>query len=242
LPGTFLLPVLLLIHSPLVGSATWEPVARRLRTRRWRVIVPRIVDTNGENLPYWDRHARSVAEAIEHKALHSTVVLVGHSGAGPLLPCIAEAIDRPVAGMVFVDAGIPKNGASRLDLLAEESGVEVADKLCAFLKRGGLYPNWREAELQNLIPDAMTRRDVLNDVQPRPLEFWSEPIHVPDAWLDTPCAYLRLSHGYGVPAVEAQRRGWAYREVDAGHFHIVVDPEAVAAELVELLTSMGIGS
>lgn len=134
MPGTFFLPVLLLIHSPLVGSATWEPVARRLRIRRWRVIVPRLVDTDGENLPYWDRHARSVAEAIEHKAFHSTVVLVGHSGAGPLLPCIAEAIDRSVVGMVFVDAGIPKNGASRLDLLAKESGVEVADKLCAFFE------------------------------------------------------------------------------------------------------------
>jgi pimeloyl-ACP methyl ester carboxylesterase len=168
-------------------------------------------------------------------------VLVGHSGAGPLLPCIAEAINRPVVGLVFVDAGIPRPGASRLDLLAEETSTDIADKLRAFLERGGSYPVWRDAELNNLIPDAKTRREVLQEVKAWPLGFWEERLHVPEGWLAIPCAYLRLSHGYAVPAAEAQRRGWPYRELDGGHFLTVVYPEVVASELVELLTAMGIG-
>ena len=43
-----------------------------------------------------------------------------------------------------------------------------------------------------------------------------------------------------IAAAEAQRRGWPYRELDAGHFHMVVDPEAVAVELHALLPSLGL--
>ncbi len=235
-----MLPLVLLIHSPLVGPATWNPVAGRLRRRGWRVRVPRLVETNRAVGPYWQRHARAVARSLEQDGLHSPVVLVGHSGAGPLLPCIAEAINKPVVGLVFVDAGIPKDGASRLDLLAEETGTDIADKLRAFLEHGGSYPVWRDAELQNLIPDAKARDDVLQEVKARPLAFWEESLHVPEGCLAIPSAYLRLSPGYTVPAAEAQRRGWPYRELDEGHFHMVVDPEAVASELIELLTAMGL--
>ena len=189
---------------------------------------------------YWERHVHAVAKSIERDTVDLPIVLVGHSGAGPLLPSIAEAIKRPVAGLVFVDAGIPRAGASRLDLLAKESGTDIAGKLRGFLEGGGSYPAWREEELKNLIPDAATRREVMEEVQPRPLAFWQETIPVPVDWCDIPCGYLRLSHGYSVPGAEAQQLGWPYRELDAGHFHMVVDPEGVAFELIELLAAMGV--
>ncbi len=236
-----MLPLVLLIHSPLVGPATWSPVARRLRLRGWPVGLPRLAETDLTIASYWQRHARAVAMSVGRDIRRSPVVLVGHSGAGPLLPCIAKAINRPVVGLVFVDAGIPKDGASRLDLLAEEIGTDMADKLRVFLEGGRSYPMWRDAELENLIPEAKTRREVLLEMEALPLSFWTESLHVPEGWLATPSAYLRLSPGYAMPAAEAQRRGWPYRELDAGHFHMVVDPDAVASELVELLTAMKIG-
>lgn len=214
----------------------------RLRRKGWRVGVPRLVETDRAPEPYWQQHASAVVRFLGRDPRKSLpLVLVGHSGAGPLLPCIAEAINRPVVALVFVDAGIPKAGASRLDLLAEETGTELADKLRAFLESGGSYPVWRDAELSTLIPDARTRQEVLQEVKAHPLAFWDEPLHVPDGWLAIPCAYLRLSPGYSVPAAEAQRRGWPCHELDEGHFHMVVDPELVACELIELLTAMGIG-
>ena len=204
---------------------------------------PHLVETDRAPEPYWQQHALAVARFLEWDARKSLpVVLVGHSGAGPLLPCIAEAVNRPVVGLVFVDSGIPKAGASRLDLLADETGPELADKLRAFLESGRGYPVWRDAELANLIPDARTRQEVLEEVKAHPLAFWDEPLHVPEGWLTVPCGYLRLSEGYSVPAREAQRRGWPYRELDEGHFHMVVDPEVVASELIELLTLMGLGN
>ena len=45
---------------------------------------------------------------------------IGYSGAGPLLPALRHAVPHPVASYVFVDAGIPRHGASDLDLLATE--------------------------------------------------------------------------------------------------------------------------
>lgn len=237
-----LLPLVLLIHSPLLGTATWNPAAVRLRRRGWRVGVPRLVETERTPSTYWQQHVRAVERFLERDERRSLpVVLVGHNGAGPLLPCIAAVIDRPV-GLVFVDSGIPKAGASRLDLLADEAGPDIADKLRVFLESGRSYPVWRDAELKNLIPDAKARYEVLQEVTPRPLSFWEEPLSVPDGWITIPSAYLRLSQGYAVPAAEAQRRGWSYREMDEGHFHMVVDPEVVASELIELLTLMGLGN
>ncbi|MGH3924022.1 MAG: hypothetical protein ACRDTT_14325, partial [Pseudonocardiaceae bacterium] len=43
----------------------------------------------------------------------SRTVLVGHSGAGPLLPAIAAA--TPTVGVIYVDAGLPQPGASWFD-------------------------------------------------------------------------------------------------------------------------------
>ena len=235
-----MLPLVLLIHSPLVGPATWNPVAKRLRRKGWGVGVPHLVETDRAPEPYWQQHTRAVTRFVERDPRKILpLVLVGHSGAGPLLPCIAEAVNRPVVGLVFVDAGIPRADASRLDLLAEETGTELADKLRALLESGGSYPVWRDAELANLIPDTRTRQEVLQEVKAQPLAYWDEPVHVPDGWLTVPCGYLRLSEGYSVPAAEAQWRGWPYRELDEGHFHLVVDPEVVASELIELLTTMG---
>jgi hypothetical protein len=46
------------------------------------------------------------------------VVLVGHSGAGPLLPVIHRGLVQPVVACLFVDASLPHPGQSTLDELA----------------------------------------------------------------------------------------------------------------------------
>jgi hypothetical protein len=66
-----------------------------------------------------------------------------------------------------------------------------------------------------------------------------EPIPVFPGWPDAPCGYLRFRPGYAVPAAEAAARGWACREIDGGHFHMLVEPVAVADALLGLIAHMG---
>src|SRR5581483_11219293 len=96
-------PTFILIHSPLAGPLTWSAVLAELQRRGLPALAPELRD-NGSG-PYWRQHARSVAAAIERLPSEQPLILVGHSGAGPLLSAIRRACARPVAAYVFVDAG-----------------------------------------------------------------------------------------------------------------------------------------
>jgi thioesterase domain-containing protein len=230
-------PTLALIHSPLVGPVTWSPLAEELRRRGLSVSAPELGDDEGSGLPFWRQHAESAARALAAVDGPQPVVLTGHSGAGPLLPAIAERLKRPVAAYLFVDAGIPRDGASRLDLLRHEL-PEAAAQLQESLAAGGRFPQWRDQDLQTVLPDAGLRRAVLASLRPRALAFMDEPIPVFPGWPDAPCGYLRFRPGYAVPAAEAAARGWACREIDGGHFHMLVEPAAVAEALLGLIAHM----
>ena len=99
-----------LVHSPVVGPSTWQWVAETLVARGHRVIVPTV--TGGTTSRGWEAFADAVASQMD-KASHA--VLVGHSGAGPLLPQIAARARSRPAALVFVDAGIcPEAGEAEL--------------------------------------------------------------------------------------------------------------------------------
>jgi Alpha/beta hydrolase family len=222
--------VVVLVHSPLVGPSIWSLVAAELRGGGVKVSVPRLEESGEEAAPYWRQH-RDAAVAQVSGVGGESVVLVGHSGAGPLLPAIGEALDTPVGGYVFVDASIPEDGASRLGLLKREL-PEAADQLVELLARGWRFPTWGDEDLREEIPDRELRRQVLEELAPRARDFWEEPIPVFEGWPDAPCSYLQFSPSYEVAATEARRRGWSCRRLEGGHFHMLVEPSAVAEAIL----------
>jgi hypothetical protein len=182
---------------------------------------------------YWQQHAQSAASAISVIPAEKALVLVGHSGAGPLLPLIGQQVRRPIAAYLFVDAGLPLDGMSRLNEM-EENAPEFAAELRQHLTGGGRFPTWSDEDLRDLIPDDRLRTGTLAELQPRPLAFFEEPIPGFANGPDAPCGYLHFSEQYDAPAAQAQRSGWAYRHMDAGHFHMLVDPTGVADALLDL--------
>ena len=224
--------VVALIHSPLVGPLTWFLVAERLRESGIEALTPELRDAVGSDAPYWRQHAESVGYALRTVPPDRPLTLVGHSGAGSLLPAIRQAAGRPVAGYIFVDAGLPHDGRSRLDEMHAES-PEYAAELRAHIAAGGRFPEWTDDDLREIIPDDRLRRQMLAELRPRALDFFAEPIQVFAGWPDAPCSYIQLSPAYAGPAEEARRAGWPVRTFDAGHFHMLVDPVAVAAALRE---------
>ena len=104
-------PTFVLVHSPLVGPTSWLPVARERERRRRAAVVPSLLGVAVAPEPRW-RHVPD-AVRIATSQLDQRIVLVGHSGAGPLLPVIADASDNEVAALVFVDS-LPPPPAGRL--------------------------------------------------------------------------------------------------------------------------------
>lgn len=219
-----------LVHSPLVGPASWRPVAEELERLGRRTEVPDLDGAGAVARPHWLRHVRAAAAAARSLPSGSLPVLVGHSGAGVLLPAIRTEAGRPVAVYLFVDAGLPRAGARR-------ASGEFARTLRELHAAGGRYPSWTDDDLRELVPDPERRRLLLSGMRPQPPEFWAEAPPVPPGWPDAPCAYLRFppNPAYDAAAAAARRRGWPCRELPGGHFHALVAPGEVAAALVDLV-------
>jgi hypothetical protein len=161
------------------------------------------------------------------------LILVGHSGAGPLLPVISETISQRVLGYIFVDAGLPHPGKSRLDEI-RMGAPDFAAELERDLLAGGRFPKWSDEDLRDIIPDDQTRAGLLAELRPRPLAFFTETLPDVPGWPDAPCGYVLFSQAYEAAAEQARSAGWPMRSFDAGHFHMLVDPSAVAATFAEM--------
>jgi len=225
------------IHSPLVGGLTWTLVADQMLKRGLKVLVPIMKDSPDSNEPFWKQHADSISQELADIPKDVSVTLVAHSGAGPLLPVIRQAIARSVNAYVFVDAGIPRNDASRLDLMKLED-PEWAKQFQEELEHDKRFPNWSFDDLETIIPDETLRRQMVDEIRPRGLNFFSEPIPVFNGWPDAPCIYIRFSAPYMQPASYAKQAGWLTYELEAGHFHMLVDPANVTDVIIKMMNKL----
>ncbi|HEX9032955.1 MAG TPA: alpha/beta hydrolase [Streptosporangiaceae bacterium] len=227
------MPFFVLVHSPSVGPATWQPVADRLRKLGYGVAVPSLLGVADGEPPYWRRVVAAVTAGLADAEPAEPLVLVAHSNAGVFVPVILEGLVRPVACSIFADAAIPGPGdvtpMAPDDLLAFLRGLAGAD--------GRLPPWtdwWDEQDVAPLFPSAQARQAIAAE-QPRlPLAYYLEQVPAPRGWDDGRCAYLLYSQAYADSLAEAQRRGWPALSVPGEHLHQVVDPDAVARAILEL--------
>ena len=230
---------MMLLHSPLVGVASWGALPETLTRGGVEAVA---VPVGGDDRPpFAGRYVEgAVAGTLEAAPGHGPLVLVGHSGAGPLLGAVGAGLaarGRPAGGYLFCDAGLPRDGATRLELLAaEDAGMATAFR--AELERCGRFPAWGDAELAPLVPDPAARAALLRSLRPRDLAFFTEPLPPAPGWPDAPCGFLRLSPAYDTWAAAATAEGWPTATLDAGHFHPLADPGAVAAALLGLLARL----
>jgi pimeloyl-ACP methyl ester carboxylesterase len=230
-------PLFVLIHSPLVGSLTWQLVAAEFRERGYKAVTPSLTRATEGGPPYWHAFAEAVKASLSTQPLDSPLVLVGHSGAGGLLPAVARATQQPVATYVFVDAPIPRDGGSLFDLFDDKKAVSAVRGLA----RDGKLPRWSEwfpeEALAGILPDEALRRAFLSELRPTPLSVYEEPLPVVTEWRDASCTYLHFSEAYDSVAEKVMGLpGWRYRKLEGGHLHMLVDPAGVADALVDLVS------
>ncbi|MGH2721804.1 MAG: alpha/beta hydrolase [Actinomycetota bacterium] len=223
-------PAFVLVHSPLVGPRTWAPVAATLARRGQRAIVPALRPGEVTRGPMWshfaDRVAASVGPAIR------SIVLVAHSGAGPLLPVIGERVGAEVDAYVFADATIPaRTGATPV----VPAGLMDALRQKA---EGGRVPKWSawfpEDVMRTLVPDDGLRAEVEDELPSLPLAYFEESVPTPAAWTEDRCRYLQFSEAYLPAAADAESKGWPVVRLAGGHLHMLADPLAVTGALLLL--------
>jgi thioesterase domain-containing protein len=232
-----------LVHSPVVGPATWEPVARELRNRGHPAVVPALSPPVGLRPPYLPTHATEVVAAVRGSAHggEAAVILAGHSGAGPRLPAIGRQLRRagfPVAAYMFVDAGLPSDGATP----RSTAPAEFVDLLDSLATGGRMLPRWSEwwgdGALARIVPDAAVRATLEAELRPVPVDLFDEPVPVPARWPDAPCGYVSFTYEH--EAVEAEARGWPVVRHAGDHLALVTQPAVTAHALEEVRGRLGV--
>lgn len=229
-------PAIVLLHSPLVGALAWQPVADTFRGRGYDVAVPSLSEAIASGPPYYPAMARAVDDAIRASGAGS-VLLVPHSGAGPLVPSAVAATKSRIAGVLFVDATLPHPGRAWFDSVPAELAQQLRQ-----LSTAGLLPPWNEWFPPGLLPAILPDPDVrsrFTDELPRlPLTFFHEVAPLVEDWQRVPCAYLRLSEVYDTAADQARQDGWPISRYEGHHLSILTDSHVIADHLEALFSRL----
>ena len=222
------LPIdVLMIHSPLVGPLTLEPLAMELREQGFDVVVPDLRSALTGPRPQWRAivdMALAVADSVD--------VLVAHSGAGVLMPLLAEQMDPNV--LAFIDAVVPGDGPT---YQASGPFIEFLDSLP---NDGPLLPPWHEwwgpSVMARLIADEGLRCRIAADTPRVPRSFYDDPVPLPPAWTTRrACCFLQLSAGYDDDSARAEAYNWPTDRMDGQHLDVAVNPAAVGRLLTALI-------
>jgi pimeloyl-ACP methyl ester carboxylesterase len=223
-----------LVHSPFLGPASLRPLADALAQRGHPAVLldlrPSVVAP-----PVHQVLIGVFADVLSDAQLTGPVVLVGHSGAGPLLPALADTLEDPVTALIYVDAGLPTPGRSWRDTVPTPLYTALRDRT-----REGLLPRWPkwfpDTPLHTLVPDAELRAEIEDEAPEVPIAFLKEAR--PDVEWPGPTAYLLLSEAYAEDAEAAQAKGWPTRRLALTHLAPATDPGPVADAVLALLAEL----
>ena len=217
--------VLVLVHSPLTGPSIWRWVADSLSARGHQVVVPAVAPPVTSAAAFADAVAAQLPGLAQEG---DRPVLVGHSGAGPVLPLIGARV--PAARLVFVDAHVPPDGGD-----AELMPAEYLEPLRA-LAVNGMLPRWSEwfgpDTMRELIPDEARRAIVSAELPGLPLSYFEARVHIPAGWAGVGGGYVLLSEAYQEAAATAAAHGWPVERRMGSHLDLVTRPGEIASAIL----------
>ncbi|HSV03419.1 MAG TPA: hypothetical protein VLI41_09455 [Phenylobacterium sp.] len=221
-----------LLHSPLLGPASWRPTAEALRARGQVAETPAWPALAGLGGSFYPALADGMAGRL---GAGEAPILVAHSGAGALVPALAARLEA-VRGVIFADAILPHPGRSWFDTAPEDLGRQLRAA-----GRDGWLPVWDAwwppGALERLVPDDGLRAALLGEIAPPPTGYFEEV--APDQPLELPAAYLKLSGAYEDEAEAATRLGWPVIRLPLDHLAPLTRPQPVAAALESLAVRLG---
>ena len=227
-------PTILLLHSPFLGPSSLRPLVGELAARGRPTVLLDLRMTVAAP-PVHARLVGGFADAVGDSGVTGPVVLLGHSGAGPLLPGFADVLDDPVSALVFLDAGLPTPGRSWRDTVPPELYRQLRDR-----SKDGLLPSWHNwfdrGLLDQLVADDALRATIADEAQEVPIAFLKE--ERPSVQWTGPAGYVELSEAYAADAARAHELGWPVRELRAHHLAAATDPAPVAVAVLDLLTEL----
>ena len=232
-----------LVHGAWQTARTWDLVTPKLRAAGHVVTTPPLSGLENDlnrlsSETTLQTHVDDVVVAIVRENLQN-ITLVGHSYAGMIITGVAEYLSDRLSRLVYVDALIPGDGQSALNLLPEAIG-EMYRRDADSVGDGWRLPALEtQLDMWGLKPGPARdfARARLSDFS---IRCFDERIKLPT---NAAARLLRtfiagVADGYPARQVfqpfgdRAKREGWTYHELPTGHVCHVEMPDA----FVSLLT------
>lgn len=166
-----------------------------------------------------DTHAEDVVALFDYEAL-ADVTLVAHCYGGAVATLAAERLAGRVTRIAYLDALIPKDGQSILDLFPvafREQFRTMAQQYDGWCLPAGdvVLDIWD-------VTDPQQRAAVGPRTKPFPIRCWEQPAKLPDdVAAGLPRSYIDCTASpremFGPFAARAQEEGWDYHPLPAGH-------------------------
>jgi hypothetical protein len=145
------------------------------------------------------------------------------------------ALAAPGIPVVHIDAALPPASGEAVPMAPPamlEHLTELADD-------DGLLPPWSrwwpDEDFAEVLPDDAQRADLREHERRMPLSYFRSRLGAPTGWADQPQAYLAFGETYAEETAFACGHGWPTTVLDGAlHLHHLVDPDAVAAAVLDL--------
>jgi pimeloyl-ACP methyl ester carboxylesterase len=241
-----------LVHPAWFGGWCWGKVKQLLRDRGHDVHAPTLTGL-GERAHLANpgvglaTHIEDVVNVLEFEDLQK-VVLVGNSSAGMVIAGVADRVPGRLAQLVYLDAFVPENGESLVDLVAPERRLAM-ENLVETEGEGWLLPRFAPLPPEKILRDiwGVTSENDLRWTLPRlratPFRHFTDPLELtrPSA-TDMGRVFIRCrqfqpgKHPAFDRHLEMARQasGWRAQELETPHLPYVTHP----AELVEVLVDI----
>ena len=233
-----------LVHGAWHGGWCWTRVAPLLRLAGHEVFAPTLTGL-GERAHLasadvnLETHIADILGVLESEELDD-IVLCGHSYGGMVITGVAQRAAERVGTLVFLDAFVPENGQSVLQLMGTKRTQSIRNQA----SRTG--DGWRidpmPAEVFQ-VRDASDAAWIDRRCVPQPIATFGQPIESASAIATVRRRiYIRADNdrvtAYAHCAEHAKSApDWSYHEISAGHDVMVDAPEALAEVLLAAVSA-----
>jgi pimeloyl-ACP methyl ester carboxylesterase len=223
-----------LIHGANQGGWIWQPTAARLGAAGHLVRAPSLdgcAERRHSLRPgiTTATHATEIAELMFYEDLRD-VVLAATSAGGMVLCRAAELARERIARLVFVDALALLDG-ERIGQIVNRTTPRVTTALA-------VGPSREDAESRMFAAlDPALRAWALARYTPHPIAAMEEPVELKSFWSQSwPTTVIRCRRSANPPEAHqrrtAEKLNGKYLELDAGHYPMLTDPDALAPLLM----------
>ncbi|GAA5442338.1 hypothetical protein Misp06_00512 [Microbulbifer sp. NBRC 101763] len=227
-----------LVHGAWQGGWCWKRVSALLRKAGHDVFTPTLTGLGERSHLLNDRidldtHIQDVLGVLRCEEL-SDIVLCGHSYGGMVITGVADKVPQAISSLVYLDALVPEDGQSVLDLLPSDDASSFKESARTKGQGFRVAPSPAEVFGVNAEDQAwVDRRNV-----DHPLKTFEQPIRLDGLWKQVPgCLYIYAtgwSPGIGKPFFDRAELDidWQAMTLSCGHYVMIDTPKELTQVLI----------